>query len=239
MVSSFTAIEFQAFTDADKKYDEITRELNALRPDFPADTQVIVRKFSPGLVNTVQIALLSEDAPYRELEDYARNLKDRLKTVDGVRSSESWAFPERELRVALDLKRMAELNLSPNQLIAAIQSENANIPAGFIDLGTRSFSLKTSGSYDSLDQVRDTVVAAIAGRIARIRDVATVSWNTLGLQLHGPLQRQARRVRHRQPEGRLQHPGRARTRHGRDRQRSPPNYPSASRLRWVSTSRRT
>ena len=69
---SFTAIEFQAFTDADKKYDEITRELNALRPDFPEGTQIIVRKFSPGLVNTVQIALVSEDAPYRELEDHAR-----------------------------------------------------------------------------------------------------------------------------------------------------------------------
>jgi CzcA family heavy metal efflux pump len=175
---SFTAIEFQAFTDADKKYDEITRELNALRPDFPEGTQIIVRKFSPGLVNTVQIALLSEDAPYRELEDYARDLKDRLKTVDGVRSSESHAIPERELRVALDLRRMAELNLSPNQVIGGIQSENANIPAGFIDLGARSFSLKTSGSYDSLDQVRDTVIASTEGRIVRIRDVADVSWNT-------------------------------------------------------------
>jgi multidrug efflux pump subunit AcrB len=175
---SFTAIEFQAFTDADKKYDEITRELNALRPEFPEGTQVIVRKFSPGLVNTIQVALLSDDAPYRELEDYARELKDRLKTVDGVRTSESWAFPDRELRVALDLKRMAELNLSPNQVIAAVQSENANIPAGFVDLGARTFSLKTSGSYETLDQVRDTVIASSEGRIVRIRDVADVSWNT-------------------------------------------------------------
>ena len=175
---SFTAIEFQAFTDADKKYDEITRELNALRPEFPEGTQVIVRRFSPGLVNTVQVALLSEDAPYRELEDHARELKDRLKTVDGVRTSESWAFPERELRVALDLGRMAELNLSPNQVVAAIQSENANIPAGFVDLGARSFSLKTSGGYETLDQVRDTVIASSDGRIVRIRDVAEVSWST-------------------------------------------------------------
>lgn len=175
---SFTAIEFQAFTDADKKYDEITRELNALRPEFPEGTQVIVRKFSPGLVNTVQVALISEDAPYRELEDHARNLKDRLKTVDGVRTAESWAFPDRELRIALDLGRMAELNLTPNQVIAAVQSENANIPAGFVDLGARSFSVKTSGSYDSLEQVNDTVIASLEGRIVRIRDVAEVSWST-------------------------------------------------------------
>src|SRR5688572_25978647 len=175
---SFTAIEFLASTDADKKYDEVTRELNALRPEFPPEVQFIVRKFSPALVNTVQIALLSEDAPYRELEDYARELKDRLKTVDGVRTSESWAYAERELRIAVALKRMSELNIAPAQIIGAVQSENANIPAGFVDLGSRSFSLKTSGSYASLDQVSDTVVASVDGRIVRIRDVAEVNWNT-------------------------------------------------------------
>jgi multidrug efflux pump subunit AcrB len=182
---SFTAIEFETFVDADKKYDEVTREINALRPDFPPETQIIIRRFSPGLVNTIQVALVSDDAPYRELEDYARELKDTLKTVDGVRTSETWAYPSRELRVAVDLKRMAELNLAPAQVIAAVQSENANIPAGFIDLGTRSFSLKTSGSYSSLDQVRDTVIASVEGRIVRIRDVADVSWNTAAYNYTG------------------------------------------------------
>src|SRR5512138_3343362 len=175
---SFTAIEFETFVDADKKYDEVTREINALRPDFPPETQIIIRRFSPGLVNTKQNALVSEDAPYRELEDYARELKDTLKTVDGVRTSETWAYPSRELRIAVDLKRMSELNLAPALVLAAIQSENANIPAGFIDLGPRSFSLKTSGSYTTLDQVRDTVVASREGRIVRVRDVASVSWES-------------------------------------------------------------
>lgn len=182
---SFIAIEFETTVDPDKKFDEVTREVNALRPDFPPETQIVIRRFSPGLVNTIQLALVSEDAPYRELEDYARELKDRLKTVDGVRTAESWAYPSRELRVALDLKRMSELNLAPAQVIGAIQSENANIPAGFIDLGPRSFSLKTSGSYTSLDQVRDTVIASVDGRIVRIRDVAEVSWNTAAYSYTG------------------------------------------------------
>ena len=63
-------------------------------------------------------------------------------------------------------------------MIQALQSENANIPAGLIDLGPRSFSLKTSGSYTSLDEVRDTVVAAVEGRTVRVRDLARVSWET-------------------------------------------------------------
>jgi len=104
---AFTIVEFYAYTDADKKYDEIVRELNALRPSLPAELrQLSIRKFSPGLVNIVQYALVSEDAPYRELEDHARDLKDLLKSVPGVRTSESWAYPPRELRVEVDLKRL-------------------------------------------------------------------------------------------------------------------------------------
>ena len=80
---------------------------------------------------------------------------------------------------------MSELNLAPAQVIGAVQSENANIPAGFVDLGPRSFSLKTSGSYTSLDQVRDTVIASVEGRIVRIRDVAEVSWSTAAYSYTG------------------------------------------------------
>ncbi|HEU4601838.1 MAG TPA: efflux RND transporter permease subunit [Steroidobacteraceae bacterium] len=173
------AIEFLAKADADKKYDEVTREVNALRPELPSDiAKLEIRKLSPGLVNIVELALVSEDATYRELEDYARDLKDTLKTVDGIRTSETWAYPRRELRVEVDLKRMAELGITPGQVIQAVQSENANIPAGAIDLGARSFSLKTSGNYTSLDQVRDTVVASANGRIVRVRDVAQVDWKS-------------------------------------------------------------
>ena len=171
--------EFQSTVDAEKKYDEVVREINALRPTLPAEiTRLEIRKSNPGLVNIVQFALVSPDAPYRELEDYARDFKDILKSVDGVRTAETWAYPARELRVALDLPRMAEFGLAPGKVVEALQSENTTVPGGAIDVGSRSFSLKTSGSYESLDEVRDTVVAAVGGRTVRIRDVAEVSWDT-------------------------------------------------------------
>jgi multidrug efflux pump subunit AcrB len=95
-----------------------------------------------------------------------------------VRTAETWAYPARELRVALDLPRMAELKLAPGRVLQALQSENANIPGGSIDVGSRTFSLKTSGSYATLDEVRDTVVAVADGRSVRVRDIAEVSWDT-------------------------------------------------------------
>lgn len=171
--------EFYSTADAEEKYDEVVREINALRPTLPAEiSRLEIKKTNPGLVNIVQFALVSEDAPYRELEDQARDLKDILKAVDGVRTSETWAYPARELRVALDLPRMAELRLAPSRVIEALQSENTTVPGGAIDVGSRSFSVKTSGSYESLDEVRDTVVAAVDGRTVRIRDVAEVNWDT-------------------------------------------------------------
>ena len=176
---AFTYIEFNASTDADSKYDEVQREVNALRPELPAEVQKIeIRRVSPGLVNIVQVALVSADASYRELEDYARALKDQLKTLDGVRTAESWAYPARELRVQLDQQRMAQMGLRAQQVMQALQSENADISAGAIDAGARSFSLKTLGSYKNLDQVRDTVIATSGSRIVRVRDVAEVGWDT-------------------------------------------------------------
>ena len=172
-------VEFYSTADAEKKYDEVVREINALRPSLPTEiARLEIKKSNPGLVNIVQFALVSADAPYRELEDQARDLKDMLKAVDGVRTSETWAYPARELRVALDLPRMAELRLAPSRVIEALRSENTTVPGGAIDVGSRSFSVKTSGSYESLDEVRDTVVAAVDGRTVRIRDVAEVQWDT-------------------------------------------------------------
>ncbi|NBO74115.1 MAG: efflux RND transporter permease subunit [Gammaproteobacteria bacterium] len=175
---AFTIIEFQAYTDPDRKYEEIVRELNSLRPGFPAEVREIrIRKFSPGLVNIVQYALVSEDAPYRELQNHARALKDALKGVPGIRTSESWAYPPRELRIEVDNRRLADLRIPPTRLIQAIESENANIPAGVVDIGPRSFSVKTTGAYENLDQIRDTVISAVEGRAVRLRDVAEVRWD--------------------------------------------------------------
>jgi len=174
---AFVAVEFDAGTDPDKKSDEVTREVNALRPELPAEiARLEIRRISPSMVNVLQVALTSADASYREMEDYARTLCDLLRQVNGVRTAERWAFPTRELRIAVDMQRLAQSHVTPGQLLAGIQSENANIPAGFVTLGERSFSLQTSGAYQTVDEVRNTVIGGAPGRIVRVRDVADVSW---------------------------------------------------------------
>ena len=172
-------IEFQWHTDADDQYDEVVREVNRIRDQLPADLASLeVRKAGSGLVNIVQLALVSETADYRELKDLAEDLRDSIETVPGVRRSESWAFPEPEVRVAVDLERMGRAGVSLGQLELALRGENASIPGGAVDVGLRKYNLKTSGSYETLEEIAETVVASRDGRIVRLRDVAEVGWDT-------------------------------------------------------------
>ena len=171
-------IEFQPEEDADDKYGEVVREINALRPDLPADLHSLdVRKVSASEVNIAQVALVSEVMPYHELEQRAERLEERLEQVPGVKSAEAWAFPEREVGVSLDLGRLSQLGIAPGQVLQAIGSDNANVPGGTVDAGSRRFNVETSGEYASLDEVRNTVVRAAGGNVTFLRDVADVDWS--------------------------------------------------------------
>ena len=171
--------EFYYGGDPEKKQDEVIREFNRIRSTLPPDiTQIDIRKDSPGLVSIVQMALVSDTASWRELKEKAENLKDMFETVPGVRTAEIWAFPSPEVRVAIDLQRLARAGVSLDQVIRTIQGQNQNIPGGSIDVGLRRYNLRTSGSYTSLGQISDTVVGAGGGREVKVRDIADVSWQT-------------------------------------------------------------
>jgi multidrug efflux pump subunit AcrB len=171
--------EFYYGGDPEKKQDEVIREFNRIRSTLPPDiTQIDIRKDSPGLVSIVQMALVSDTASWRELKEKAENLKDMFEAVPGVRTAEIWAFPSPEVRVAIDLQRLARAGVSLDQVIRTIQGQNQNIPGGSIDVGLRRYNLRTSGSYTSLGQISDTVVGAGGGREVKVRDIADVSWQT-------------------------------------------------------------
>jgi multidrug efflux pump subunit AcrB len=171
--------EFYYGGDPEKKQDEVIREFNRIRSTLPPDiTQIDIRKDSPGLVSIVQMALVSDTASWRELKEKAENLKDMFETVAGVRTAETWAFPSPEVRVAIDLQRLARAGVSLDQVIRTIQGQNQNVPGGSVEVGLRRYNLRTSGSYTSLDQIADTVVGAGGGREVKVRDIADVSWQT-------------------------------------------------------------
>jgi len=100
--------EFYYGGDPEKKQDEVIRELDRLRPTLPSElTHIDISKDNPGNVNIALIALVSDTASYQELDRLARGLKDSIETVPGVRRAEVWALPKPEVRISVDLERLA------------------------------------------------------------------------------------------------------------------------------------
>ncbi len=170
-------VEFEVAVDADRKEDEVLREVNALRPELPAGlARLEVVRASGTNVSILQAALVSETAPYATLDSIARQVEDALERVPGVKKSERWAAPARQVQVDLDLPRLARLGVPAMQVLQAIGSDNTAIPGGSIDAGVRRFNLVPQGRYRTLEEVGATVIAGGSAGIVRLRDVATVQW---------------------------------------------------------------
>jgi len=176
-VAAITVV-FDPDADEDRKYDAVVRELNALRAQLPGDLYSLdVKRGSSADVNILQLALVSEVVPYHELEFHAKKLEERLEAVSGVRGAERWGSPAREVRVSLDLGRLAQLGIAPGRVLAALGSDNINIPGGSVDAGIRRFNVKTRGSYRTIDEVRATVIAGTDAGVVHVGDVAHVAWD--------------------------------------------------------------
>jgi multidrug efflux pump subunit AcrB len=168
-------VRFKEDQDAEKKYEEVLREMNALRPSLPADlARFSVEQATTLDVAIAQLALVGSTAPYSELDRLAEELEDRLSAVPGVRNARRWGVPARRVDVALDLGRLSAIGLPPGVVLEAISGESADIPAGAVEAGRRRFNVRASGSYETLEQVRNTVVRTGNGLLVRVGDVADV-----------------------------------------------------------------
>ncbi|MCB9265076.1 MAG: efflux RND transporter permease subunit [Lewinellaceae bacterium] len=168
-------IEFNFGVDPDEKFDEVQRQVNQSRNEMPEGLyQLDVKKMSTNTVTIMQIGLVSDTADYGLLQSEAERLKREIEKVGGVRKVDVEAYPEQEVRIALNPVLMSEMGISPDDVERAIQSNNANIPGGAVKVSHKLFNVKTSGQYTSLDQIRNTVVGAYQGRIIYLKNIASV-----------------------------------------------------------------
>lgn len=191
---SVTFARFVAEVDVDAKFDEISREVARVRPTLPEGVRSVeIERFNPGYTNIVQYALVSETASYADMAEWADKLAEELERVSGVRDSEVSGFPEREVRVILNFKKLGELGIRATDVVRVIQGESLNIPGGPVEEGARRLNVLTSGQYRNIEEIRNTIIfgtgagtgainptspnSATSGRVVRVRDIAEVDWD--------------------------------------------------------------
>lgn len=168
-------VEYKYNSNVEEKYQELVREVNAIRSELPREIALIeVRKVQPSDVNVVQLALVSDNAPLSALHRSAEQLQEKLEKLPALKNVEIHGIPDRVVRVELNIEKMAQLSIPVDQVTGTLQGEVANIPGGSIAEGAKNFNVKTSGNYEGADEIGNTIIASRNGRIILLKDVAKV-----------------------------------------------------------------
>ena len=129
------SVEFELGRDIDLAAQDVRDKVALAEASLPNDVEPpVVSKLDISAQPNLWIALMGPDA--RAIGEYARwTLRPRLQTVEGVGNIFLGGFQEREIRVWVDRERLEGYNLTAGEIVAALQSQNVEVPGGALESG--------------------------------------------------------------------------------------------------------
>ena len=110
---------------------------------------------------------------HRELRDYVEDVRSKLLHVRDVSKIEILGAQDEKIFVEFSMEELASLGIDRSALVAALQAQNVVQPAGSIQTGNETLSLRVSGAFRSEQDVAN-VNFAIGGRMLRLSDIAQI-----------------------------------------------------------------
>jgi len=169
-------LEFAQGTDLNAASNDVRAALDRIRDDLPVEAEPpSIYKFDPNSQEIVSIAVESR----RDLSSLTRlmerNLSKQFEQIPGVGTINVQGGIYRQIRVNIDRDRLKAYDLSAAQVQQAIAQSNVALPGGNVKEGLKDLYVRTQGEYESLDQIRNTVVATVEGTPIRVESVAEVA----------------------------------------------------------------
>jgi multidrug efflux pump len=118
-------------------------------------------------------AFTSDGFSHRELRDYVEDMRSKLLQVPDVSKIEILGAQEEQIYVEFSIRQLAGLGIDRAALVAALQAQNAVIPAGSLQTGDEKLSIRVTGAFDSEKDLLDVNFPS-NGRLIRLRDIAMV-----------------------------------------------------------------
>lgn len=173
---STVMIEFEWGTRLDFAGQDVRDAIGFISDYLPADaSEPWVVKFDISMMPMMFYGVTG-DMGTMELRELLRDVvKSRLERLDGVASVSLMGGLEREIRVRVDKAKLEALNLSLDQIVNRLRSENLNQPAGHITEGYTELLVRSVGEYEDVAEIGNTVLGATSeGAPIYLRDVAEV-----------------------------------------------------------------
>ncbi|MEM6636515.1 MAG: multidrug efflux RND transporter permease subunit [Pseudomonadota bacterium] len=179
------SVTFAAGTDPDLNTVNVQNRVSLAESALPTEVTragISTKKKSSALLMIITIT--SDDPTHDQLflSNFATiNVLDSVKRTIGVGDASMFGAKDYSMRIWMDVDRMTQLEMAPDDIIAAIQSQNTQAAVGRIGAQPLSedpsfqLTLSTQGRLSTVDEFEDIVIRATAdGGLVRIRDVARV-----------------------------------------------------------------
>ncbi len=162
----------------------VGERLQAAVGDLPEGLNPMVGPISTGLgeiylwtVEAKDGAKKPDGLPYsstdlREIQDWI--IKPQLRNVPGVTEINSIGGYEKQYQIAPNPERLSAYGLSMVDLVQAIERNNTNVGAGYIEKSGEQYLIRAPGQARGVEDLRNVVLSNSGGTPVRVRDVAEV-----------------------------------------------------------------
>ena len=141
----------------------------------PGTTPPLIISYSASTTPIIQLGLSSKTLPEQELFDLGQNfLRTYLATVPGAATPYPYGGKLRQIQVDLDLAKLQQFGLSPNDIVGAVNAQNIILPSGTMKLGPIEYSVEMNGTPQTIAELNDLPVKTTNGSTLYMRDVAHI-----------------------------------------------------------------
>lgn len=174
--SSVITLEFQAGTPTDEATNDTRDKIDAIRSNLPKGVgQPIIFKFGAKDIPIAILSVESQESSEALAKILDNQIVNPLARLDGVGSVSVSGASERVIQIYCDPYKLEAYGLSLNRISQLIASENLNISAGQIDLGSQTNSLRIKGEFRDPQELGDIVVGSVSGSHIYLKQVAQIT----------------------------------------------------------------
>jgi hydrophobe/amphiphile efflux-1 (HAE1) family protein len=171
------SLEFQLSTNMDKAMQEVRDNIARVRPGFPKEAKepFIIRAEGDNSQPIAELTLMSDTRSLRELSTLTEQvITKRLQGVAGVGQVRVNGKTNRQILVSLKPEQLQSQNIGVDEVLRAIQSTNANLPAGNISYGASERLVRIEGKMKSARDFNRIIVARRASGPVYLDQVAEI-----------------------------------------------------------------
>lgn len=156
-------------------WDELRRKTLNVQPSLPQGVSPIAVSDDFGDVFGIYYGLAaSQGFTYEEIRDWAQRIKTALVTVDGVQKVTLFGEQSGVVNVSLSMAALGNLFITPAEVIRIMQSQNMLVGNGDLLAGEMQIKLIETGSYKTLDDIRNQILTSREGLQIRLGDIARI-----------------------------------------------------------------